>query len=93
MLDTLQPTQSVYSMTTAQLLEVIQEELAKTENTAQSLKERILPVLLEQSLNGEISERSSAPLQSALNKGLTTILERIQTLNKQLIDTREQVTL
>lgn len=93
MLDTLHPTQSVYSMTTTQLLEVIQEELVKTENTAQSLKERILPVLLEQSLNGEIAERSSAPPQALLNKGLTAILERIQTLNKQLIDTREQVTL
>ena len=93
MQNNIQPVSSVSEMSTTHILNVVRDALSFAEESAKSLNERILPILLDTRLNESVGEDLCMSSQSSLNKELTDILVRIQELNGYLIQTRDQVTL
>ena len=77
---------------TANLLDLIRDTLSSTEASADTLRSRISPILLDRKLES-CGEETTRVSQSELNRQLTDILIRIKSLNVFVIDTTDSVTL
>lgn len=77
---------------TSELLDLLRDTLTSVESSASDLHSTISPILLDQKL-GEVGEDTTRNAQSELNRQLTDVLLRLQSLNVFLIDTKGSVTL